>query len=80
MLLVQQQKDKLHALRKAYPGARLLIVSNSAGTSSEDPWGRDVRKIHRVSIVLKTGAVSLRGKKQIGHTSRTEYIHPCPAS
>jgi hypothetical protein len=29
------QKDKFKELRAAYPGAKLLIVSNTAGTSSD---------------------------------------------
>jgi hypothetical protein len=30
------EKEKFAALRKAYPGSKLLIVSNTAGTSSGD--------------------------------------------
>jgi phosphatidylglycerophosphatase GEP4 len=33
-------KEKFAALRKAYPGSKLLIVSNTAGTSSGD--GKDI--------------------------------------
>jgi phosphatidylglycerophosphatase GEP4 len=33
-------KDRFEELRKAYPGSRLVIVSNSAGTLS-DPTGAE---------------------------------------
>ncbi|KAL9131818.1 MAG: hypothetical protein Q9217_000345 [Psora testacea] len=39
-------KEHFQALRKAYPGPRLVIVSNSAGTG-EDPDGRDADILER---------------------------------
>ena len=36
-------EEKLKELREAYPGAKLLIVSNSAGTRYSDPGGRQVQ-------------------------------------
>lgn len=39
-------QDKFSELRKAYPGSRLLIVSNSAGTTS-DPDGQEADLLER---------------------------------
>lgn len=38
-------------LREAYPGRRLLIVSNSAGTSSLDPRGEHARAVEAATGV-----------------------------
>ena len=47
------RKDHFHALREAYPGARLLIVSNSAGSGISDPDDCQVRTstfMHQLSF------------------------------
>lgn len=46
---------KFQELRKAYPGSRLLIVSNSAGTTSDDPSGTEAQALEQ-----STGVTILR--------------------
>ena len=43
-------EEKLKELREAYPGAKLLIVSNSAGTKYSDPGGRQVQNASRPDL------------------------------
>jgi phosphatidylglycerophosphatase GEP4 len=40
-------EEHFQALRKAYPGRRLLIVSNSAGALSKDPGGKDAALVEK---------------------------------
>lgn len=51
-------EDKMRQLKAAYPGARLLIVSNSAGTTSFDPDGSHVciyaSSLSHISRLLET--------------------------
>ncbi|TKA82360.1 hypothetical protein B0A49_00101 [Cryomyces minteri] len=53
--------DKFEELRRAYPGSRLLIVSNSAGTSS-DPSNSEAELLERntgVKVLRHTTKVSI---------------------
>ncbi|RDL39669.1 uncharacterized protein BP5553_04009 [Venustampulla echinocandica] len=47
------QQDHFHRLKTAYPGRRLLIVSNTAGASANDPHG------HLSSAVEKATGISV---------------------
>lgn len=42
----RELQAKFEELRKAYPGSRLLIVSNTAGTAS-DPGGREAEILEK---------------------------------
>lgn len=69
-------RDKFKELRQAYPGSRLLIVSNSAGTS-DDPSGADADTLEQ-----STGVTVLRhSTKKPGCGSRIlEYLRAQPQS
>ena len=68
ILIISLLQDKFAELRKAYPGSRLLIVSNSAGTSS-DPGGKEADLLES-----NTGVKVLRhSTKKPG--CRTEIFH-----
>ena len=44
-------QTRFQRLREAYPGRRLLVVSNSAGTSSLDPHGQLARAVESATGV-----------------------------
>lgn len=56
----QHLQERFEQLRGAYPGAQLLIVSNSAGTSS-DPTGAEADLLER-----STGVKVLRHGTKVG--------------
>ncbi|KAI9750285.1 MAG: hypothetical protein M1815_001892 [Lichina confinis] len=64
-------EEKLKELREAYPGAKLLIVSNSAGTKYSDPGGRQASLLEE-----STGIPVLRHatKKPGTYPSILEYF------
>ncbi|KAA6408405.1 MAG: HAD-superfamily phosphatase [Lasallia pustulata] len=68
--------DKFEALRAAYPGSRLLIVSNSAGTGS-DPGGREAQLLQK-----NTGVTVLQHatKKPGCQTEILDYFRNAPDS
>ncbi|KAI9793836.1 MAG: hypothetical protein M1816_007088 [Peltula sp. TS41687] len=64
-------EDKLQALRNAYPGARLLIVSNSAGSSTADPTDHDASLLEQnTSITVLRHST----KKPGSHASVMKYF------
>ena len=67
-------QSRFDELRKAYPGSRLLIVSNSAGTNS-DPGGREADVLER-----NTGVKVLRHstKKPGCHAEVMNYFRSAP--
>lgn len=67
---------KFEELKQAYPGSRLLIVSNSAGTTS-DPGYREAELLER-----ETGVKVLRHetKKPGCHGEIMEYLRNAPDS
>ncbi len=54
IVMLTQSQDKFQRLREAYPGSRLLVVSNSAGTG-DDPDGHEADM-----LVSATGVEVLR--------------------
>lgn len=68
-------RDKFSALRKAYPGSRLLIVSNTAGTASDDPDGKEADLLEH-----ETGVKVLRHatKKPGCHEEIMTYLRNAP--
>ncbi len=71
-----QNEAKLEELKKAYPGSRLLIVSNSAGTG-DDPGYAEAELLER-----NTGVKVLRHatKKPGCHGGVMEYFRNAPDS
>lgn len=59
----QQNQSKFDELKKSYPGSRLLIVSNSSGTSSD--------KDHAEADVLERNT----GVKVLRHTTKKPGCH-----
>ncbi|KAI9886343.1 MAG: hypothetical protein M1823_001851 [Watsoniomyces obsoletus] len=71
-------EDHFNALRDKYPGAKLLIVSNSAGTRTSDLGYRDATDIENT-----TGVHVLRHstKKPGAYTSVMDYfLHQTPSA
>ncbi|KAK4999489.1 hypothetical protein LTR66_001467 [Elasticomyces elasticus] len=72
----KQAQEKFQQLREAYPGSRLLIVSNSAGTLS-DPGSREAELVER-----NTGVKVLRHttKKPGCRSEILSYFRDAPDS
>ena len=61
-LLIRDVQERFEELKRAYPGSRLLIVSNSAGTLS-DPTGAEADLLEKAT-----------GVKVLRHTTKVQPL------
>jgi phosphatidylglycerophosphatase GEP4 len=74
--IYEPYKDKFQALRTAYPGSKLLIVSNTAGTSSDKDYAE------ATLLEKATGVIVLRHptKKPGCHSTILSHLMSSPDS